>query len=259
MIVRMLLLIFINCSSYLGLQYVKSYSLITPSIRKQIPNVSLIQTPIISRVLNRLEAIPSIPSKQQKTRNLISRKEELIQLLQTECQPNGIKCSNQQRQQVSNLVVALESLNPTSKPALSLKMNGFWRLLYTDFSPVGTSAGQLGPFIGDVFQDLDGTNGVIKNLLSISFPPIQGGLVANQAIKDNNTWEIAFDRVGNYFAGWKLSSTKFPVRKEIRLWDITFLDDELRIMRARRDDRSAEESFIFVLIRDEASRFSIDL
>jgi hypothetical protein len=70
-------------------------------------------------------------------------------------------------------------------------MNGFWRMNYTDYSPSGPSSGQLGPFIGDVFQDLNSTEGIIKNLLSIKFPPITGGLLARQSIEDISTWWVA--------------------------------------------------------------------
>jgi hypothetical protein len=67
-------------------------------------------------------------------------------------------------------------------------MNGFWRLLYSDFNEKGSSGGKLGPFVADVFQDLDSKSGKIKNLLKLRFPPIQGGLLAKQIVKDPNTW-----------------------------------------------------------------------
>lgn len=66
-------------------------------------------------------------------------------------------------------------------------MDGFWRMLHTDFPP-GPSSGKLGPFTGEVFQDLDSEKKVIKNILRVSFPPIVGALVADQVIVDRNTW-----------------------------------------------------------------------
>lgn len=65
-------------------------------------------------------------------------------------------------------------------------------MVYTDYSPSGPSSGQLGPFVGDVFQDLDSSKGIIKNLLKIEFPPIAGGLIGLQTIKDPSTWSINF-------------------------------------------------------------------
>lgn len=102
--------------------------------------------------------------------------------------PNGMGASKATKEAISDLVNELEKLNPTSNPAYSSKMNGFWRLEYTDFSPPAPSSGKLGPFVGDVYQDLDGKAGIIKNLLKISFPPIIGGLIAKQRIKNRNTW-----------------------------------------------------------------------
>ncbi len=67
-------------------------------------------------------------------------------------------------------------------------MNGFWRLLYTDFDPPATSAGKLGPLTGTVYQDLDGNAGQIINYLKIGFPKIEGGLVARQSVLNPNTW-----------------------------------------------------------------------
>lgn len=69
-------------------------------------------------------------------------------------------------------------------------MNGFWKLLYTDFDPPATSAGKLGPLTGSVYQDLDSKKGRIINYLKIKFPKIEGGLVARQSVKDMNTWYV---------------------------------------------------------------------
>ena len=104
------------------------------------------------------------------------------------CEPNGLRATANQRIQITELVEALEKLNPTSNPALSEKMNGFWRMLYTDFTPAAASSGKLGPFVGDVFQDLDSKEGIIKNILKIGFPPVSGALVANMSIYNKKTW-----------------------------------------------------------------------
>jgi hypothetical protein len=48
--------------------------------------------------------------------------------------------------------------------------------------------GKLGPFVGDVYQDLDSSSAIIKNVLDIKSPPIQGALVADQGIYDDQTW-----------------------------------------------------------------------
>lgn len=88
--------------------------------------------------------------------------------------PNGLKATDQQKKNVLSRVKLIEQMNPTSKPAYSSKMDGFWRLIYTDFEPAAASSGKLGPFIGDVFQLLDSKSLKITNILRISFPPITG-------------------------------------------------------------------------------------
>lgn len=67
-------------------------------------------------------------------------------------------------------------------------MNGFWRLVYTDFDPPTTNAGKLGPFVGEVFQDLDSNIGQINNILRINFPPIVARFIGKQTVKNPSAW-----------------------------------------------------------------------
>ena len=171
------------------------------------------------------------------------------------CQPNGINALASVRMEISSIVEELERRNPTERPALSNRMNGFWRMHYTDFSPPATSSGKLGPLIGEVYQDLYPTNqtsssGVIKNILRITFPPIVGALVAKQRIVADDTWSIEFQCLSNKIAGFiRLPISTFPPGSQIRLWQIIYLDDDLRIMRAGRLPLRRDESFIFIFRR----------
>ena len=105
-------------------------------------------------------------------------------------QPNGLKASKSQQKDIESLVSTIEKSNPTKSPAKSDLMNGYWRLLYTDFDPPAESSGKLGPFVGDVFQDLNSKDSVIKNILKVRFPSINGALTANLRIPDANTWYV---------------------------------------------------------------------
>lgn len=87
-------------------------------------------------------------------------------------------------------------------------MNGFWRMTYTDYSPSGPSSGQLGPFVGDVFQDLDSSKGEIKNLLKIQFPPVVGGLVGLQTVEDPSTWYAMTTNSYCWTKSWVVKSHK---------------------------------------------------
>lgn len=169
---------------------------------------------------------------------------------------NGSKASEVQKKEIEGLIEVLEAGNPTLNPALATKkMEGNWQMLYTDLSPAAPSSGKLGPFTGDVYQSLDPRKGVVKNLLNIDLPlvKISGGLVAQQSIYDKETWRIDFDYVFNsvLFGRTPLGSQKkpFEVGKETRLWKITYLDDNLRILRARRLASPEQEGYIFVLKR----------
>lgn len=161
-------------------------------------------------------------------------------------QPNGLIATQKQRQSITSLVEVLEQTNPTPKPARSTKMSGMWKLLYTDFSPAAPSSGKLGPFVGDVYQDLRPAEGLIKNILKIKYPPIDGCLSASQRVVSDSTWEIEFKSLYNTIFGIPIVNKPFPT-KEVREWRVTYLDSRLRIMRAKRPE--ATESFIFVLQR----------
>eukprot|EP01038_Epipyxis_sp_PR26KG_P015979 gene15979-21685_t len=209
---------------------------ISISNNKQLP-------PLKSISWNILHNLFKNTSNVNKSRYKTETKEELFDLIKN-CQPNGVKASQELRETINSYVTKLEEINPTVKPAYSPLMNGFWRMLYTDFNPPAPSSGQLGPFIGDVYQDLDSTIGVIKNILKLDFPPIIGGLIAKQTIKNDFTWQIEFERVGNTLAGIiSLPKKYFIPGDQIRLWEIIYLDEDLRILRARRPEADSKESF----------------
>ena len=205
--------------------------------------------PILAALWNALTPI----SAKQKSKDNEIRIQDLksqIYSITSQCQPNGLPASSTQQDTIRSLVDEIERFNPTANPAYSPLMNGYWRMLYTDFTPAAASSGKLGPFVGDVYQDLDSTQSTIRNILKIRFPPIDGALIASQRVKDSYTWEIEFDRIENAIFGIPLPVKTFKTQ-EIRLWQIAFLDNELRILRARRPETDSTESFIFVLVREQ--------
>ena len=80
--------------------------------------------------------------------------------------PNGLSAGPAEQRRIADLVAQIEALNPTPKPSRSPLMAGFWRMLYTDMEPA-PSSGKLGPFVGDVFQDLQPEKDRIVNLLKV--------------------------------------------------------------------------------------------
>lgn len=81
--------------------------------------------------------------------------------------PNGLTATPDDQRKIAEMVTAVERENPTSAPAHSPLMAGFWRMLYTDMEPA-PSSGKLGPFVGEVYQDLRPTDGLIVNLLKVN-------------------------------------------------------------------------------------------
>lgn len=209
------------------------------------------------------------PSSQEK---MALAQEYLAELMVAidQAPANGINTPPDLEAKILSLCQELENCNPTSKPARdSQAMNGFWKMLWTNFAPAAPSSGQLGPLVGTVYQDLnfdydtDGTTntingGVAKNILKIDFPPIAGALVAAPSLVDDSTVAIAFEKVGNKLAGvLPLGPTiNFEPNQEIRLWEHVYLDDTYRIFYARRrEEEEGIRGFLYVMTRADEDRF----
>ena len=183
---------------------------------------------------------------------------------------NGLDATAAQKAEISGLVEVLEAKgNPTLNPALATnKLKGNWQMLYTDLTPAAPSSGKLGPFLtGDVYQEVDPENGQIKNILFIELfggaAKIKGGLVAKQSVYDKETWRIDFQYVTTTVEIFGVpigfpGRRTFVVGQETRLWRMTYLDDNLRILRAKRlkrgnkdEGKEEKQGFIFVLKRVE--------
>jgi hypothetical protein len=171
---------------------------------------------------------------------------------------NGIDTPADLEAEIVRVCQKLELANPTKAPAKSELMNGFWRLLWTNFAPAAPSSGKLGPLVGNVYQDLDFNAPFARNILKIDFPPIAGELFANPRIVNDSTVAITFVSVGNKLAGVVPfgPKIKFEEGKEVRLWEHIYLDDDYRILHARREeDTSGERGALFILKRAEEERF----
>ena len=113
------------------------------------------------------------------------------------------------------------------------------------------------PFTGDVYQYLDPQGGRIKNLLRIKLPfksEVFGGLIARQSVLTEQTWKIDFDYVtnginiidGRVRLGGK---RKYFENNECRLWKHCYLDKDLRILEARKEEANEDDAFIFITNR----------
>ena len=130
-------------------------------------------------------------------------------------------------------------------------INGYWKMLWTNFEPAAPSSGKLGPFVGDVYQEIDLPNGIAKNILKVDIPPIEGCLTANAKIANENTIAISFNNVGNKIFG-KVPlgpNVKFEEGSEVRLWEHIYLDDTYRILYARRVTDIGKKGFLYIMKR----------
>ena len=206
---------------------------------------------------------------------------QTLEALIDQAPKNGIGTSDSLATEIVSICESLKALTPFPKPTQDPQiLSGFWKMRWTNFYPVAPSSGQLGPFVGDVFQDIDllgNRHGKAKNILRIGpFPPIVGALIASPSIVDDTTAAITFEQVSNQFAGFLPLGPKiqFEAGKEVRLWEHIYVDQDYRILYARRrDDPVTEEEeaddgddtspdkkknprgFIFVMKRADEERF----
>lgn len=198
------------------------------------------------------------PSSEPKASPQIMLQE--LEALINQAPKNGIETPLDIEVQIRDICQDLESVNPTKAPVKQSElMNGFWKMRWTNFSPSAPSSGKLGPFVGDVFQDVNigGSNSKAKNILRIDFPPICGELVANADVVSDSTVAITFETVGNKLAGILPLGPKieFETGKEVRLWEHIYLDDDYRILYARRQDEEVDRGFLYVMRRADDERF----
>jgi hypothetical protein len=140
-------------------------------------------------------------------------------------------------------------------------MNGFWKMRWTNFSPAAPSSGKLGPFVGEVYQDINLQAGEFRNILKLDFPPIAGELFATPEIRNDSTVAITFVSVGNKLGGIIPFGPKiqFEPGKEVRLWEHAYLDEEYRILYARREEDEGTRGFLYVMKRADDDRFDTNV
>jgi hypothetical protein len=197
---------------------------------------------------------------------------------------NGIGTPLELQRSIKDNCDRLESINPNPKPCNdAVLLNGFWYMLYTDYSPPGPSSGKLGPFVGNVYQDLhldgrDPGNNIAHNIfrLQSSLLPmlsLMGDLTAIPQRYDDTTVAITFDKVGTKVCGILPlgPNIRFPKGQEVRLWNHVYVDDTYRILYAKNaaaapakqtenDVESApttndDRGFLYIMKRADNERF----
>lgn len=139
---------------------------------------------------------------------------------------NGVKASPEISKEIASIAEELESVNPSGKPATSNLLDGKWQLVYT--TTRGGSAGELGPFVGDVFQEIDVDAGSYVNVLELL--PLKATLGADWDVLGPDMWTVNFRNIAFSLAGFNLSQKTL---EQTGTWRMTYLDDDFRILRAQ--------------------------
>jgi len=192
---------------------------------------------------------------------------ELLEQLEARIQEapkNGIDTPKELEEDIVAICESLEKLNPTKSPVQKTDMmNGFWKLRWTNLANSGPSNGKLGPILGDVYQDIDLTNGAAQNIFRSEFPPLVGVLKGSLAPADTNsatTLAITFISVGTKLANFlPLGPQQTFDTVQIRKWEHVYLDDDYRIFFAKNPDTTASRGYVYVTKRAEEERFDTNI
>lgn len=158
-----------------------------------------------------------------------------------------------------DLLCSLEELNAVNEPNRSPLFLGEWHVWYTNCPP--PSNGQLGPFQGSAGQVIqDSSTRSYQNLLAV--PPndwltatLEGlwedwdGVYLDNAVSTQSLtnkdwgaahWKVTFLRLKIALLGYTVFNKEFPPRTA-RVWRTTYLDDEIRVVRAGKTGRREDE------------------
>eukprot|EP00752_Nemacystus_decipiens_P017553 g15730.t1 len=150
---------------------------------------------------------------------------------------NGLKASEQQREAISKAVNGLVALNPTKDLTTSELATGTWNLVYT--TTPGASGGKLGPFVGEVQQEVDITEGLYVNYVRVG--PLTGELEATWEVVNQNQWKVIFKTIAFLLFGQQLFKKELG---QAGLWTLSYLDNDMRVLTARSLERDSGNLYV---------------
>jgi len=144
----------------------------------------------------------------------------------------GFVATDEDRIMIDDLTRQVEALNTTPNPSQSKLAAGTWRVRYS--TAPSPSNGQLGPFFGTVLQSVDLESGIYANELLIGkeTPWLSATLLADwDDLMDGSNWNVSFRTITLSLFGRELFTKEFD-EGACRIWTTTFIDDDMRIVRA---------------------------
>ena len=139
-----------------------------------------------------------------------------------------MKTTADDKDAIMKAVKELESLNPVKDISRSVKLNGKWNLIYT--SNTGSSAGKLGPLVGQVVQDIDLSSGLYTNYAIFLNGLLEASLTATWDTLNAKTWRVNFQSLRFKLFGIQLLEKEL---KTTGTWRMTYVDDTVRILYAQ--------------------------
>ena len=141
---------------------------------------------------------------------------------------NGITASPEIKNKISEYVKELEKINPTKALTSDVALDGTWTLLYT--TNEGSSAGKLGPFVGTVEQEINLTDGIYYNRVTLGPKLVRGTLSATWDVKNAKLWTVKFQDITFELFGIKVLQKSLG--GTVGTWRMSYLDDNMRILYA---------------------------
>lgn len=162
---------------------------------------------------------------------------------------NGLKATPAETEAILALATQLNKMNQEKNIAKTTKVDGKWRLVFT--TTKGSSGGKLGPFVGEVLQEIDTAGGVYVNFVRLFGGLVEGALEAGWEVKGANEWKVIFNNITFRLFGLPVVDKK-PLGGQVGLWKLTYLDEDLRILTAAgmtNQGKPAKASNIYILRR----------
>ena len=175
------------------------------------------------------QKLPNLPFLAPKTQSRVSPQETIeVILKRSQGKQNGIKTTADDKEAIMKAVKELEALNAVRDVAKSPKLDGKWNLVYT--SNTGSSAGKLGPLVGQVVQDIDLSSGLYTNYAIFLNGLLEASLTATWDTLNAKTWRVNFQSLRFKLLGIQLLEREL---KSVGIWRMTYVDDSLRILYAQ--------------------------
>ena len=154
---------------------------------------------------------------------------------------NGIKASEATKKEIASVVAQLEKANRVKNLSSAKQIDGSWKLLFT--TNEGSSAGKLGPFVGDVVQAIDLSRGSYINYVKL--PLVEGALRATWDNVSPSIWKVKFQSI-NFKIG-PINLINKPLTAE-GIWKLTYIDDDFRILYAKGGgDQKEKKENLYIL------------